>query len=245
MESPDGLEKMLNDKKHKYTTTINEFKELINGLGTFLPDELTQTLKQQATINGKALQIVIWNAINSELQANNRHIPVPFNKDVLERTIDEFTRILPEARQQKFSSISFIDMYTHMLRDDVLSRKGISPNCDSVWIKIPSTKHDPTNRTQNIEDIEILSHKNWCTRSSVDKAEAALEDGDFYIYLVKDSKNKLWNPIIGMASSSGEIMQIQGANNDNVIPSTYLNIVKKFIEDEGLTQSIHMPGYKL
>ena len=45
---------------------------------------------------------------------------------------------------------------------------------------------DPFNKEANIKKLEILSCKNWCTRSSVDKAEAALEDGDFYIYLVRN-----------------------------------------------------------
>lgn len=257
LESPEGLEKMLKDRKRKYNTKINSFtsnleKFLTNGDGDgyhYLDTvnahsdiilEFLRKAKTQQPPNSKALQIVIWDAVNSELKANNRHIPVPFNKDVLEKTIDEFSRILPEARQQRFSSISFIDMYTHILRDDVLKRKGIPQDCESVWIKIPSIKHDPSNKTQNIKDIEILSHKNWCTRSSVDKAEAALEDGDFYVYLVKDSKNKLWNPVIGMASSEGKIAQIQGANNDNIIPLNYLNAVKQFIEEEGLKCSYNI-----
>lgn len=103
----------------------------------------------------------------------------------------------------------------------------------SVWVKIPSIKSAPESKADSISTLEILSSRNWCTRSSVDKAEAALEDGDFYIYLERKGGNQ-WNPLIGMACSKGKIDQIQGIENNNIIPTSELENIKEFIKSHGL-----------
>ncbi len=178
--------------------------------------------------NNKSLKFIIWNAINSEIKHNNRHIPVPFNAKALYQTIVGFEKIEPIDRAVRCSSPSFIECYTHRLRDNLLESKGLSDN-NSVWVKIPSIKNDLHNKERNISSLEILSCRNWCTRSSVDKAEAALQDGDFYIYLERD-KNRQWKPLIAMASSRGKIDQIQGIENNNIIPVNQLDNVKEFIK---------------
>ena len=180
----------------------------------------------------KSLQFVIWNSINSEIKNNNRHIPVPFDPVALYKTIIGYEKIDPIDRAVRCSSPTFIEIYTHRLRDTLLEAKGLSDN-QKLWVKIPSIKNDAKNKAGNIRTLEILSNRNWCTRSSVDKAEAALEDGDFYIYLERD-KNKQWQPLIGMASSQGKIDQIQGAVNNNIIPISEVENVKDFIKSQNL-----------
>ena len=154
----------------------------------------------------EALKFVIWNAVNSELSSKNRHIPVPLDLKALDETIRYFKNI-------------------------ELMEKGLSDN-EEIWVKIPSIKKDPKHRAENIATLETLSYKNWCTRSSLDKAEAALEDGDFYVYLKRDKE--IWKPLIGMASASGKIDQIQGTENNNFIPSNEIENIKKFIKEKGL-----------
>lgn len=182
--------------------------------------------------NDKALKFIIWNAINSELKVNNRHIPVPLDFIALEETINHFKEIQPKFRAVACASASFLDMYTHRLRDNLLMKKGLSKK-QEVWVKIPSQKHEPENLESNIEALEILSYKNWCTRSSVDKAADALADGDFYLYLKRDDK-QIWQSILGMASSKGKIDQIQGRDNNNFIPLTELENIKSFLKSYGL-----------
>ncbi len=182
--------------------------------------------------SNNALKLVIWNAVTSELKENNRHIPVPFNEKALLETIEGFEEILPKDRAVRCATPSFLDMYTHRLRDNLLMDMGLSNN-DEVWVKIPSIRHDKDNKLKNIERLEILSCKNWCTRSSVDKAEDALTDGDFYIYLSRD-KHNLWEPLVGMASSKGKIDQIQGIVNDNIVPLALVDEIKSFIQKSGL-----------
>lgn len=182
--------------------------------------------------NNRSLKFVVWNAINSEIKHNNRHIPVPFDAKALHQTITGFEKIEPIDRAVRCSSPSFIECYTHRLRDNLLETKGLSDNT-SVWVKIPSLKNDSHHKEENISSLEILSCRNWCTRSSVDKAEAALQDGDFYIYLERD-KNRQWKPLIGMASSRGRIDQIQGIDNNNIIPVNQLDNVVDFIKTSRL-----------
>ncbi|MGN0030476.1 MAG: hypothetical protein ACI37Q_00805 [Candidatus Gastranaerophilaceae bacterium] len=179
-----------------------------------------------------SLRLVIWNSISSELKENNRHLPVPLNEKALLDTIEGFEKIDPKDRAVRCASPSFLEMYTHRLRDNKLMEMGISEN-DSVWVKIPSIKHDPLHRRENINNLEILSCKNWCTRSSVDKAEAALEDGDFYIYLKRNPMN-LWEPLVGMTTSRGKIDQIQGVENNNIVPLNLVSEIKSYITSRNL-----------
>lgn len=182
--------------------------------------------------NNNALKLVIWNAVTSELRDNNRHIPVPLDEKALLETIEGFEAFKPKDRRVNCAAPSFLEKYTHRLRDNLLMDMGLSNN-DEVWVKIPSIRHDRIHKQKNISNLEILSCKNWCTRSSVDKAEAALTDGDFYIYLTRDKFN-LWEPRLGMTMSRGKIDQIQGVQNDNIIPLQLVGTVKSYIEDSGL-----------
>lgn len=187
----------------------------------------------QKDIKDDSLRFVIWDAVNSDLQQNNRHIPVPFDIKALDETVRYFKNIEPIFRRLSCNKKDvFLRTYTHRLRDNLLMEKGLSNN-ESVWVRIPSVKRDSVHKEQNIAELEILSNENWCTRSSVDKAEAALQDGDFYVYLERD-KDELWQPTIGMASSRGKIDQIQGAVNNNLIPIGQLENIKEFIKKNGL-----------
>ena len=179
-----------------------------------------------------SLKLVIWDAVRSELKDSNRHIPVPFNERALLETIQGFEKIDPKDRAVRCASPSFLEMYTHRLRDNLLTELGVSTK-QEFWVRIPSIKHDPANRARNIERLEILSCKNWCTRSSVDKAEAALQDGDFYIYLQRNKQN-LWEPLVGMTTAKGRIDQIQGTENNNIVPLNLLDEIKSFISEKGL-----------
>ncbi|MDE6139302.1 MAG: hypothetical protein K2F57_07510 [Candidatus Gastranaerophilales bacterium] len=189
--------------------------------------ELVSKIKEN-----ESLRLVIWNAVSSELKENNRHIPVPFNQKALLETIKGFEKIEPKDRAVRCASPSFLEMYTHRLRDNLLMDLGLSDN-DSVWVKIPSISHDKAHKDKNIEMLETLSCRNWCTRSSVDKAEAALEDGDFYIYLQR-GKSNLWDSLVGMTSLRGKIDQIQGVENNNIVPLGLVEEIRNFISSKGL-----------
>jgi hypothetical protein len=204
-----------------------ENPEQILSDGTQYNPELVKKIK-----DNPSLRFIIWHSVSGELKANNRYIPVPFDEKALLETIKGFEQIAPKDRKVRCASLSFLEVYTHRLRDNLLMNIGLSGD-KPVWVKVQSIAHDAANRDKNIAKLEILSCRNWCTRSSVDKAEAALEDGDFYIYL-KRGKSELWEPVIGMTTSSGKIDQIQGVENNNIIPLGLVEDVKKFIEAKHL-----------
>lgn len=212
---------------------LNVWKTYLNNAEKINPadDKYNQELVKKLK-NNKSLKFVIWHAITSEINEANRHIPVPFDEKALLQTIQKFERILPIDRRTSCSKMTFLETYTHRLRDNLLTEMGLSNN-NAVWVRIPSIKHDRANSLDNISHLEILSNSNWCTRSSVDKARAALEDGDFYIYLKRNSVQE-WEPLIGMACSKGKIDQIQGPLNNNIVPLNLLDEVKSFISQKGL-----------
>lgn len=179
-----------------------------------------------------SLKFVIWNSVTGEVKDNNRHIPVPFNEKALLETINGFEIINPKDRAVRCAAPSFLEIYTHRLRDNLLMDLNLSDK-DSVWVKIPSIKHEPGNKDLNIAKLETLSCKNWCTRSSVDKAKDALLDGDFYIYLQRGKFN-LWEPLVGMTTSKGQIDQIQGIENNNIVPLGLVDEIKSYISKNNL-----------
>lgn len=199
----------------------------ISSFGQVHNPQLVEKIK-----NNDSLRVVIWNAVTSEIKDNNRHIPVPFNEKALLETINGFEIINPKDRAVRCAAPSFLEIYTHRLRDNLLMDMNLSDN-EEVWVKIPSIKHDPDHKEANIAKLETLSCKNWCTRSSVDKAEDALTDGDFYIYLERGKFN-LWEPLVGMTSSRGQIDQIQGVENNNIVPLSLVDDIKSFIEKNKL-----------
>ncbi|MBR6098883.1 hypothetical protein IKP85_03980 [bacterium] len=183
--------------------------------------------------DNQPLKLVIWDAITSEIKADNRHIPVPFNAKALYETIERFEIIHPKDRAVTCAKPSFLEFYTHRLRDNLLMEMGLS-NKEAVWVKIPSLKHDPHHQEENIAKLEILSNKNWCTRSSMDKAREALMDGDFYIYLKRNKSSRIWEAVTGMTTHKGKIEQIQGKENDNIVPLNLVGEIKDFIKTSGL-----------
>ena len=208
---------------------MNEWKSFLTDPEKMLAQKRTPNPELAKKINDNpSLRFIIWHSVSGELKANNRHIPVPFDDKALLDTIKGYEKIAPIDRKVRCSSPTFLEIYTHRLRDNLLMQMGKSGD-KPVWIKIPSIAHDKMNKEQNIAALEILSSKNWCTRSSVDKAEAALQDGDFYIYL-KRGKSELWEPLIGMTSAKGKIDQIQGVENNNIITLNLVDEVKSFIQ---------------
>lgn len=212
---------------------MNEWKNFLlkpeepRSNGEYFNPELVKRIKENPS-----LRFIIWHSVTSEIKANNRHIPVPFDEKALLETIKGFEQIAPKDRKVRCASPSFLEIYTHRLRDNLLMQLGKSGD-EPVWVKIPSIAHSPKDKDSSISMLETLSCRNWCTRSSIDKAKDALLDGDFYIYL-KRGKSELWEPLIGMTTAHGKIDQIQGVENNNIITLSLVDEVEKFITDSKL-----------
>lgn len=222
--SVDKVNQARADRINEWKTVLTEPEKLQDK-----NPKLAEKLKKS-----NSLKLVIWDAITSEIKPDNRHIPVPFSDKALLDTVERFESIKPIDRSVTCSTPSFIDYYTHRMRDNLLMDMGYKKDSlQKVWVTIPSFKHEPKNKDANVAKLEILSNKNWCTRSSVDKAYDALTDGDFHIFL-KRNKSQIWEPSLGMTSYQGKIDQIQGKENDNIIPLELIPELEKFVEKTNL-----------
>ncbi|MCQ2753785.1 MAG: hypothetical protein MJ231_01925 [bacterium] len=219
---------------------FNTWKTFLENPTDYKTTSEYNSLKEEIK-NDDCLKFIIWNAINFDIKNNNRHIPVPFDINALSKTVTWLNSIERENRKLQVVSIKeFLDMYTHKLKDELLmsrpellvSKKYI-PEADSCWVRIPAIRKDLQNSSNNIAALECLSNENWCTRSSLDKAEAALQDGDFCLYLKRDD-NQVWQTVLGMTSYRGKIDQIQGPNNDNLIPIRELDNIRNFLKENEL-----------
>ena len=56
------------------------------------------------TKDNNPMKFVIWHAINTDLKANNRHIPVPFDVKALDETVNSFDAI-------SAAKYSYTDLY--------------------------------------------------------------------------------------------------------------------------------------
>lgn len=236
-----GIDYLDNDTKKSIVDAVNNSRaEILKKWHSFLlnPESFASELPKDEfeELSGKiknnlALNIIIWDAINNNLDVDNRHIPEPLNLFALNKTVREYPK----------QTSSFAALYSHNLKDEVINKlKQLPTHKDKIfesengiWVKIPSYKQDKIHFNENVSDLEVLSYKKWCTKSSFDKAKAALLDGEFYIYLEKDL-NGFWQPKIGISSYKGKIAQIQGRDNNNIIPIEYLDEVTTFIENRGL-----------
>lgn len=93
------------------------------------------------------------------------------------------------------------------------------------WIIVPSKQQDPNNFESNIEKLQKLSHKSWCTKST--HAESFLEQGEFHILQVDGE------PKVGMRFSSSGIKEIQGELNNSEIPFRYVDEIKEHVKMNG------------
>ncbi len=183
-----------------------------------------------------------WRALSSGIAENNRHIPPPVDSQALNQIIG----LIDKLPAQEFSDIynsKLIEISLKNIQSEekfkktllydkngILLDKTDKSNFDKqniFWIKIPSQKKDFLNCYDNILNVEKLSSPNWCTRSKYDKAQDALKDGDFIIYVEK--KKDIWTSKIAMTMYLGKIRQIQGSANDNLIPLQYISDVKNFL----------------
>ena len=206
-----------------------------------------------------AIIFVIWNSLMADLSEENRHLPPPIDEKALEKTIEYYENLSASEYNSKAKGVrKFAQKYNSELINQTLNRifsnenneyselkvytkqgillskeelKSINPNAmDSMWVVIPSKKKDNKHRGRNAAILERLSYKNWCIRSRLDKAEAALLDGDCYVRIDKNREKDIWEPVLAMTMSKGKIAQIQGQQNDSFIPLIYIDEIKDFIK---------------
>ncbi|MBQ9246530.1 hypothetical protein IJ182_09715 [bacterium] len=182
-----------------------------------------------------------WSIISYNVSANNRIIPPPIHIQSLQGVINSDGSFNhrnklynSELIKTSLSEIQKNPKYKKTIlfdRNGQLINKNDTPvvqKYSAVWVKIPSQKTDRENFKNNVSNVEKLSNPNWCTRSKDNKAVAALEDGNFYVFVLKDTSD-LWSSEVAMTTYNGKVMQIQGKENNNLIPLEFLPDIITFL----------------
>lgn len=177
---------------------------------------------EENTSFSPAIALIITDAVRKDLKDNNDNIPPVLNKQVLNETINELTEILKRNPKESFD---FNKMYRKQLREfyieDIDTKKQ-----GTKWVKIPSKIHDAKNFDANVEKLQMLSHDNWCTKTTV--AEEYLEEGDFHIYL-KNGK-----PEAAIRLEGDKICEIKIRTNTSDIAAKYMADIMEYINRENL-----------
>lgn len=175
----------------------------------------------------KTTALLILNAITKNLEPDNDNIPPVLNKGVLADCIYEIDKNIKTDSKYQFD---LNKMYQNKLRvfylDDIKTDTGETA---TKWVVIPSKEHDPENFEANVEKLKALSYKTWCTKSF--NAEPYLSEGDFHVYL-ENGKPKLGVRFVG-----DEVEEIQGEHNNGKISVEYIDLVKKYINENNLKLS--------
>lgn len=188
---------------------------------TMIKEWSDYVLKENNAYN-KATALLILNAITKGLKPDNDKLPPVLNKGVLADCISEIDK---NAKADKKYQFDLVRMYETKLNSSYLEDTNTGET-GSKWVVIPSKTNDPENFEANVEKLKTLSHKNWCTKSF--NAEPYLSEGDFHVYL-ENGKPKL-----GVRFVNDEIEEIQGEQNNNKIPLSYYDELKKHIQEKNL-----------
>ena len=164
-------------------------------------------------------KLIIWDGITKNLKPNDDTIPPVLNKGVLADTIYNLKNDLKTDKKFPFN---FAKTYENNLRAYYMTDVSTGET-GTKWVVIKSKEHDPDNFKQNVEKLQMLSYKSWCTKSNM--AEPYLEKGDFHVYLENGE------PKIGIRFDGDDISEIQGEKNNSQIPMNYYKKVKTYISD--------------
>lgn len=166
--------------------------------------------------------LLILSGITSNLGANNDNIPLPLNKEILANTINQIDKILANNSKE---TLSFLNLYQKNLTALYSGYLSNGKN-SSQWVVIPSQVKDPENFESNVEKLKVLSYKMWCTKSHT--AREYLKDADFHIFL-ENGQPKLCFKFI-----DDEVIEVQGEKNNDIIPKEYIDVLKKYSENNNL-----------
>lgn len=222
--SRNDLEKFAEEKlKKEYynkefparTPKANESREI-------LLKQWKERLTEENWSWGYPGNLIIMAALTKNLKPNNDTLPLPFNENVLLKTMSSIN-----TDSNRNYTFNFEKQYAYNYKLLTLSQADLN---NKGWIKIPSLKNDEENFPKNVDKLKVLSHKDWCTASY--KAEEYLSKGDMYIYM-EESK-----PKAAIRMINNKIQEIQGVENSDMIPWLYVDAIENFIKDNDLNYDL-------
>lgn len=170
-----------------------------------------------------AFKLIIFSAITKKLKNNNRELPPLLHKKVFSNTVESIKNELSKDKKYRFNFVKQYDSNLKHYALKMIEQKITRKSGDIIWVKIPSFNNDPENFEENVLNLRILSHNNWCTKAQ--RAEEYLKKGDFHICLHNEK------PRVAIRFEDNNLMEIQGVRNNKQVPILYVNETSNYIED--------------
>ena len=160
-----------------------------------------------------AEKLLIIKGITKNLKPNEETLPPVLNRDVFSKVL---LYIKEELSQNRLLQLDFGKIYQEALRQSYNVGKK------SKWVIIKSQEKDPKNYVENLEKLEMLSHRSWCLKSYM--ADQYLKQGNVHIYYENGE------PKLAIRFYKNTIVEIQGEKNNGVIPDEYVEILDSHIK---------------
>lgn len=174
------------------------------------------------------VQYEVLNSITKDLSRLNDNMPPVFNKEIFAETIKEL---------DNDSSIDFKDIYNEKLKATYFIDKHTNEPITG-WVEIPSTKKDPQNEEENINQLNALADANWDINLKTSNARSYLKNGDCHLYL----ENGV--PKVCIQFNDDVVTKIISGNEDKKISLKYLDTIYNHIS-EGQYSSDQNTSYQL
>lgn len=170
-------------------------------------------------------RFLVCNEICNKLNSDTEKLPPTPNSVVIDETLEQ---IHDGFSKDKHFSFNFENLYRKNL-SRYMSKNATDDNDTTGWVHISSQKHDEANFEHNVQRLKALSYPTWCTANKTGKLH--LENCDFHVYVVDGITQAI------MRIKNGKIVEIQGIDNNSLIPPKYLDEIVSHIKESGLMTS--------
>lgn len=190
--------------------------------------------------NNAAYQFLAMIIAFNDVKESNRHIPLPFDIEVLAKTFAQIDTKREIISIDRLSNLYHSNLIENALLKNTekiihIDEKTDISNMKQCWVCIPGRGENDVLQDKLINLVEIFSNKNWCTHSREDKAKAQVETGDFFVYLKRDEDNN-WSPMTAISTDNHYkkhnklgVIEIQGIKNNYILTNDDYERIKVLI----------------
>ncbi len=168
------------------------------------------------------VSLITLPSLVKNLKTNNDNLPPIFNSTVFEETISDLEGALFLDREFQFDISS---VYKKNLQDKMLLITTRKSEFQEGWIKITPSKNEEEVK-KNAELLNVFSRKTWCTKGV--KSEIYVKNFGFRIFV------RNGEPVLCIRLQNNTVCEIQGSNNDSVIPQNYRPLIMDYIDKNNL-----------
>jgi|GEM_PF-1999322 len=234
----------LKQYKCKNERTTNEARRILGEWKNYLESDDWKNFLESKEWKGEqenvyynkatpALNYIIFSSMVKNLTPMKNNLPIDLDIEILKKTAKTLKDNLEKPKPAKFN---FHNVYKENMRLKYTEgvEKFYTDSKIGYWMYIPSKSHSLDNFDINKKRLYLNSCNTWCVRRHT-KAGRYLENGDCYLFMVKDKAKVLIKVV------NGQLNEIQGEINNWTIPIEYLEEVKTFAKKLNLSNRIYDP----